>query len=221
MGTSSQLLDWCAKQIGTVGGSKYWNDVYGWSGNGLPWCAVFVSDALKQTGTTAVRFPNTVAFDANNKAQIGSAWVDKYNLKPGDIGAFDWDGDGIGDHVGFIEKVLGYGVYQTIEGNVSNSCGRRTRYASSICGGIRPKYTGSSSTEEEELYSFSNVKKGSSNNTVKIAQAALNVRNSAGLLVDGYFGTLTDTAVRNFQKKKGITADGIVGPVTWGKLLGK
>lgn len=221
MGTSSQLLDWAAKQIGTVGGSKYWYDAYGWSGNSLPWCAVFCTDALKQTDTKCAYFPSTVAFDTRDKSSIGSAWVDKYNLKPGDIVAFDWDGDGGGDHVGIIEKVLGNGVYQTIEGNVSNSCGRRTRYASTIVGGIRPQYTGSSSKEEEDLYSFSTVKKGSSNNTVKIMQAALNVRNSAGLLVDGYFGSYSDAALRNFQKKKGLYVDGICGPITWGKLLGK
>lgn len=221
MGTSSQLLDWAAKQIGTVGGSKYWYDVYGWSGNGLPWCAVFVSDALKQTNTKCNYFPSTVAFDRTDMGRIGSAWVDKYNLKPGDLLAFDWDGDGSGDHVGIVEKVLGSGVYQTIEGNVSNSCGRRTRYASSIIGGIRPSYTGSSSKEEEDLYSFSTVKKGSKNNTVKIMQAALNVRNSAGLEVDGYFGPVTDERLRSFQKKKGLVVDGICGPITWGKLLGK
>lgn len=221
MGTSSQLLDWAAKQIGTVGGSKYWQDVYGWSGGGYAWCAVFCSDALKQTGTACNYFPSTVAFDGRDKNVIGLAWVDKYNLKPGDMVSFDWDGDNGGDHVGIVEKVIGYGVYQTIEGNVSNSVGRRIRYASNIICGIRPKYSGDASKEEEDLYSFSTVKKGSNNNTVKIMQAALNVRNSAGLVVDGYCGTISDTAIRNFQRKKGIGVDGVCGPITWGKLLGK
>lgn len=35
---------------------------------------------------------------------------------------------------------------------------------------------------------------------------------------DGIFGTLTRTAVKKFQKDKGIAVDGIVGPVTWAKL---
>lgn len=38
--------------------------------------------------------------------------------------------------------------------------------------------------------------------------------------VDGSFGNNTKTAVVNYQKGKGITADGIVGPTTWGKLHG-
>ena len=36
MGTRSQLLKWASDQVGTVGGSKYWQDVKGWSGGGLP-----------------------------------------------------------------------------------------------------------------------------------------------------------------------------------------
>ncbi len=40
------------------------------------------------------------------------------------------------------------------------------------------------------------------------------------LSIDGIFGANTDRAVRNFQKKNSLTADGIVGPATWKKLLG-
>lgn len=40
------------------------------------------------------------------------------------------------------------------------------------------------------------------------------------LKVDGIFGTITDRHVRSFQRKKGLSADGIVGAKTWRKLLG-
>jgi hypothetical protein len=36
--------------------------------------------------------------------------------------------------------------------------------------------------------------------------------------VDGYFGVLTEAAVRRFQREHGLVPDGIVGPKTWNKL---
>lgn len=40
------------------------------------------------------------------------------------------------------------------------------------------------------------------------------------LKVDGAFGTITDRHVRAFQRKRGLSVDGIVGRQTWSKLLG-
>ena len=39
------------------------------------------------------------------------------------------------------------------------------------------------------------------------------------LSTDGYFGTSTYNAVVSFQRSKGLSADGIVGKNTWGKLI--
>jgi peptidoglycan hydrolase-like protein with peptidoglycan-binding domain len=36
--------------------------------------------------------------------------------------------------------------------------------------------------------------------------------------IDGIFGPKTKTAVIEFQQSAGLTQDGIVGPLTWGKL---
>lgn len=46
------------------------------------------------------------------------------------------------------------------------------------------------------------------------------VQRKVGATVDGLFGKNTDTAVRNFQKSNGLTADGCVGINTWKKILG-
>lgn len=70
-----------------------------------------------------------------------TANVDK--ARPGDIVFFDWGGsDRINaiDHVGVVEKVLGGGRLQTIEGNTGDAVKRRVRHASSIAGIGHPKY---------------------------------------------------------------------------------
>lgn len=41
-----------------------------------------------------------------------------------------------------------------------------------------------------------------------------------GSKVDGIFGNNTKMQVISFQRNNGLTADGIVGPLTWGKLIG-
>ena len=37
--------------------------------------------------------------------------------------------------------------------------------------------------------------------------------------VDGIYGPSTEAAVKAFQQSKGLAADGIVGPLTWPKLI--
>jgi N-acetylmuramoyl-L-alanine amidase len=49
--------------------------------------------------------------------------------------------------------------------------------------------------------------------TVKYLQHRLKV------VVDGVYGVVTATAIEVFQRKQGLTADGIVGPQTWDKLF--
>lgn len=61
------------------------------------------------------------------------------------------------------------------------------------------------------------LRKGSTGTEVRELQELLN-RHGAGLTVDGIFGNGTQTAVINFQKKNGLTPDGIAGPKTWEAL---
>lgn len=64
------------------------------------------------------------------------------------------------------------------------------------------------------------IRKGATGDPTRQAQAQLNWRNADhALVLDGDFGPATDRAVRAFQKEQKIKIDGVVGPVTWGKLL--
>jgi peptidoglycan hydrolase-like protein with peptidoglycan-binding domain len=53
---------------------------------------------------------------------------------------------------------------------------------------------------------------------VRTLQQLLRARNHA-VAVDGIFGPQTEGAVKAFQQSKGLAADGIVGPLTWPKLV--
>jgi peptidoglycan hydrolase-like protein with peptidoglycan-binding domain len=61
--------------------------------------------------------------------------------------------------------------------------------------------SGDSSTEEAP-----SLQVGSTGSAVKAVQRRLSVR------ATGYFGTETEKAVKRFQRRKGLTADGIVAP---------
>ena len=62
------------------------------------------------------------------------------------------------------------------------------------------------------------LRKGDRGDAVKLLQHRLNLV-GAILQEDGEWGPLTDTAVRNYQYKAGLTVDGIVGPLTQRKLI--
>ena len=53
--------------------------------------------------------------------RYGLQQVGKANGKPGDIITFQFDADANADHIGLVEKNLGAGAYQCIEGNTSTS----------------------------------------------------------------------------------------------------
>ena len=57
------------------------------------------------------------------------------------------------------------------------------------------------------------LQKGSKGDGVKVLQKALH------LIEDGFFGKITEEAVKTFQKANGLCPDGVVGEKTWGKLL--
>jgi peptidoglycan hydrolase-like protein with peptidoglycan-binding domain len=61
---------------------------------------------------------------------------------------------------------------------------------------------------------------GAAGAVVRRAQRALRRTPDLGLLVDGVFGAQTLAAVTQFQSGSGLSADGIVGPLTWAALPG-
>lgn len=63
------------------------------------------------------------------------------------------------------------------------------------------------------------LKLGSQGSDVSEVQALLRLLGYYTGTVDGVYSESTAAAVSNFQKSAGLTADGIVGPATWQRLL--
>ena len=120
-------------------------------------------------------------------------------------------------HTGIVTSATG-GIVNTIEGNKGDAV-RRCSYgihSPSIIGYGRPKYEliGGTVIPESEEYDMPQIQRGSKGKAVKILQIIL-----GDLEVDGSFGPATQAATLAFQKKHGLEADGVVGPLTWRALL--
>lgn len=145
------------------------------------------------------------------------------------------------NHTGIVTKV-GMGAIETVEGNSSDMVSRRT-YAISdpkIAGYGIPKWSvvadyataepdaeipvsdSESPNNCEATEKLPILRKGMTGECVRAAQMLLNGRDcSCGMYgADGDFGNATLAACLAFQRRNGLEADGIIGKITWGKLLG-
>ena len=71
-------------------------------------------------------------------------------------------------------------------------------------------------THPLEQYASTVLRLGSRGDAVVALQKAL-----GGLTADGVFGAVTDSRVKEFQRSKDLTADGVVGKLTWNALMGR
>ena len=71
----------------------------------------------------------------------------------------------------------------------------------------------------QEVSRFSLIKKGDRGQSVEEIQIMLNLVSKNQLIVDGDFGAKTLAAVIAFQKKYKLSPDGIVGQLTYARLI--
>ncbi len=123
-----------------------------WFGlDGVPWSAIFVSYCFRiganytlcggfqgagVSGRGCAYVPTIEAW-----LRTTGLWVGRTAPRAGDIAIFNWDGRGAPEHIGLVEKPLGLGKFQCLEGNtslVNDSNGgavmRRTRLLSQVEG---------------------------------------------------------------------------------------
>lgn len=118
--------------------------------SGVPYCAMFASWCADRAG---VKVPGLPGAYCPTMLQAGIDADDDYsasNAEPGDIVYFDWQSDGVADHVGIVESNNG-SYLTTIEGNTSKGSSgsqsnggvvaRRTRSYSVVKRVVRPSFT--------------------------------------------------------------------------------
>jgi len=137
-GTASRAVAWAKNNLGTQEGSAKelkWAEETG--GAVDPWCATFVSAAMKAQGLPLPSNPSYSGAFLNwaGGDTVGSSLSDAI---PGDILVFNPDGVGITDHVGIY---IGGG--QFISGNWSNEVGQAAvSDEGGLVGVVRPHYPG-------------------------------------------------------------------------------
>lgn len=162
MATGNDLLRVASKYLGynrfddpkpgTIFGRAF-AELHGeeYAANGVPYCDMYVTKCLREIGITnfdSAYVPGRIA-----TARARGWLVKREDALPGDLVCFDWDGDGVADHIGIVEIKYSWS-YQTIEGNTSGSWRgsqsngggvyRRVRSFDTVIAVIRPPYTGAS-----------------------------------------------------------------------------
>ncbi len=141
-GGNQAIVEVALTQLGNEGGQPYWS-WYGFDGR-VEWCACFVSWCADQCGyLESGLIPKfSLCSDGADWFKGNGQWQDRnYEPTAGNIIFFDWDSDGIIDHVGIVEKCEN-GIVYTVEGNSGDAC-RQNQYgvgSSSIYGYGIPAY---------------------------------------------------------------------------------
>lgn len=142
-----------------------------------PWCDMAVTEWARRSGNYAAVCMGTdyayTVWHAQAFQRAGRWHWGAHGARPGDIVFFDWGGvRSIGriDHVGIVERNLGGGRLQTIEGNTGDACLRRVRSGSVITGYGRPAYGsgGASGGVEDVLVGLEKGDKGAAVGMVQV-----------------------------------------------------
>lgn len=201
--------------------------------NGKPWCVILQDDS----------FVNVFGVEQAKKllyvwtmscGELKNAFINhKRFFKEGQVGdlvIFEWyktvNSKGkkeLRRHIGLVYKADKNYIY-TIEGNTSGKSNdviengggvfkkSYSRNHAKICGYCRPAYP------EEVHIAKPVLKKGAKGQEVKYLQQNLNQAIKAKLDIDGSFGSKTEQAVKDFQKKYKLVVDGSYGPKTAAKM---
>ncbi|MBB4915107.1 CHAP domain-containing protein [Streptosporangium saharense] len=214
-----------------------------------PWCDMAITEWARRSGNAAAVLPSGdrayTVWHAQDGRRLGRWYPGgdeniRKHAKPGALLFMAWEGtDRIGDidHVGIVERNLGDGRVQSIEGNTGDAVRRRVRSSSVIAGFWNPPYgtvtrPPSPEPNPEQDWMEEIVKKlPLLYLDEKNPLTGWHVKTLSGLLfARGYpipdvadatvFTRHHDERLRSFQKAAGLTSEGgKTGPRTWAALL--
>lgn len=232
---SNKDLDDKKANSGDKNWTKYARDLdnlgyYNGRKNGYEWCDVFVDWCF----TTAFGFPRGQEMEYQPTKSLGAGCKYSYNYYK--LAKATVEEPEVGDqiffrysteiaHTGLVWKVTAQYVY-TIEGNVNGEVVQKTylKKNKSIFGYGRPNWSlvADEPTPAPVPMPVDKpvLKRGDSGSEVKKMQNQL-IAHGYPLEkygADGDFGAETETAVKKFQKDRGLVPDGIVGKMTHAEL---
>lgn len=170
---------------------------------GAAYCNAFVTYVFQKTGNGKLFCDNKIT----TYCPTSMSWCKKslaqipiYLALPMDIIYFDWEPNGVPNHIGLVrERKSDLEVY-TIEGNTSGGIvANKTRTEKYVCGCYRPHFKPTDFSADKKL----DVDSYFGYNSIAVLQRWLNVD------IDGILGQGT---VKALQRRIGVSADG-----SWGK----
>lgn len=221
MATAQQIINEALKYKGE-NGSRFQNAA---GMPNQPWCAMFTWYVFKQAGASNLYCNGQGVYSVQGLYNFYTG-QGRFSQTPklGDLVLYNWpDTEGIYNHVGLVTGFDSSSIY-TIEGNTSGGIVDTKIRArnSSIIGYCHPAYSSTSGGGETGT-TRPTLSLGSTGSEVKLMQQKLMMLGfSCGTSgADGDFGSGTQTAVKQFQSKNGLTADGVCGANTHTKLDAK
>jgi len=191
--SNTELLKIAQKHLGE-GGAKFRK--FAGLTAGAAWCNAFVDYIANEGGVKSLYFngkketncPHSIKWCKANLADIPL-----YLAQPMDIIYFDWDKNGVPNHIGFVRAHKSTDTIYTIEGNTGNKVRQKTRPAKYVCGIYRPHFVPAAKAKKLDPDGDFGP------NSVYNLQRALGMKPS---------GVLTKETVKYLQRKAGATADG-------------
>ena len=193
--------------------------------SGAAWCDAYVTYIFHKSGNASLfcdgkkqtYCPNTIKILQKEMAQIPL-----YLAMPSDVILFDWERNGVPNHIGFVRSKKSTDAINTIEGNTNGGkVAYKTRAGKYVQGVFRPHFKPTNIKEGiltidgdfgyRSIYMLQKVLGGLTCDGILGIKTVKRLQQYLAIKQDGQWGTATSKAV---QKLVGVKQDGAFGPAS-------